>query len=75
MMRFSNLIRAVLKRSSNRPEYLDISRLNERMRDDLGLVPMPEAEQRGALRQTGDSRSEAAACDRLSISPASRRLV
>lgn len=75
MTRFSNLIRAVLTRRSNRPEYLDISRLNERMRADIGVVTMPQAEQRGALRQPSDFRSAVVVCHGLSISPVSRRLV
>jgi hypothetical protein len=75
MTRFSNLIRAVLTRPSNRPEYLDISRLNERMRADIGLVPMPQAEQRGALRQSSNFQSAVVVCNGLSISQVSRRFV
>lgn len=74
MSRFSNLIRAVFRRRGNHPEYLDVSQLNERMRIDLGLLPMTDAERLGAVRRTGAFQPERAGCDWRSISLARRRL-
>jgi hypothetical protein len=74
MTTFSDLIRAVFRRWGNHPEYLDVSRLNERMRVDLGLTPMTDADRRDAARDQADAKSERPACNPLSINTIPRQL-
>ena len=75
MKRLSSLIRAVFTRQRNRPEYLDASQLSERIRADLGLLPMMEAEGLDDARQARDFRRERPGCDWHSISLARRGLL
>lgn len=75
MARFSNLIRTVFMRQRNRPEYLDVAQLSERMRADLGLLPIMEAEGLDDARQASDLRRERPGCDWHSISLARRGLL
>ncbi|AEQ51024.1 hypothetical protein [Pelagibacterium halotolerans] len=75
MTRISNLIRAVFRRRRNRPDYLDVSRLNERTRIDLGLLPMTDAERLDATSQSGDFKRRRGAIGRISISPARGGLI
>jgi hypothetical protein len=74
MTTFSDLIRAVFRRWGNHPEYLDVSRLNERMRVDLGLTSMTDADRRDAVRDKADVRGERPACNPLSINTVPRQL-